>query len=48
MWERGNTVETVCLLSKLLVEHHIEVELKKVEMDLTVVESKEYVKDIRD
>ena len=33
-------VETVCLLSKLNVEHHIEVELNLDEMDLTAAESK--------
>ena len=33
-------VETVCLLSKLNVEHHIEVELKIDELDLTAAESK--------
>ena len=32
--------ETVCLLSKLNVEHHIEVELNLDEMDLTAAESK--------
>ncbi len=38
----GNSVhvETVCLLSKLNVEHHIEVELNLDEMDLTAAESK--------
>ncbi len=33
-------VETVCLLSKPNVEHHIEMELNLDEMDLTAVESK--------
>ena len=33
-------VETVCLLSKLNVNHHIEVELNLDEMDLTAAESK--------
>ena len=33
-------METVCLLSKLNVNHHIEVELNLYEMDLTAAESK--------
>lgn len=32
-------VETVCLLSKLNVEHHIEVEIQMDEMDSTSAES---------
>lgn len=39
-------VETVCLLSKLNVEHHIEVELKMDELDLTAVESKAKVPQV--
>ena len=34
-------VETVCLLSKLNVEHHIEVEINLDEMDLTAAESRD-------
>ncbi|MCM1416929.1 MAG: 23S rRNA (uracil(1939)-C(5))-methyltransferase RlmD, partial [bacterium] len=40
-------VETVCLLSKLNVEHHIEVELDLSEMDLTKAESKATYEEIR-
>ena len=42
------SVETVCLLSKLNVEHHIEVELKMDEMDLTAAESKATYEEIKD
>ncbi len=41
-------VETVCLLSKLNVEHHIEVELDLDEMDLTAAESKATYGEIKD
>ena len=41
-------VETVCLLSKLNVEHHIEVELNLDEMDLTAAESKATYEEIKD
>lgn len=40
MFRYANHVETVCLLSKLNVEHYIEVELDMDEMDLMVAESK--------
>ena len=40
-------METVCLLSKLNVEHHIEVELDMDEMDLTKTESKATYEEIR-
>ena len=40
-------VETVCLLSKLNVEHHIEVELNLDEMDLTAAESKATYEEIK-
>lgn len=40
-------VETVCLLSKLNVEHYIEVELDMDEMDLTKVESKATYEEIK-
>ncbi len=40
-------VETVCLLSKLNVEHHIEVELNLDEMDLTAAESKASYEEIK-
>lgn len=41
-------VETVCLLSKLDVEHHIEVELNLDEMDLTAAESKATYAEIKE
>ena len=47
LWEKGNTVETVCLLSKLNVEHHIEVELTMDELDLTAAESKATYEEIK-
>lgn len=40
-------VETVCLLSKLSVNHHIEVELNLDELDLTDVEKKATYKEIK-
>lgn len=42
-----NTVETVVLLSKLNVNHHIEVELKMDELDLTAAESKATYDEIK-
>ena len=39
--------ETVCLLSKLNVEHHIEVEINLDEMDLTAAESKATYEEIK-
>lgn len=40
-------METVCLLSKLNVEHYIEVELSLDEMDLTAAESKATYEEIK-
>lgn len=40
-------VETVCLLSKLNVKHHIEVELHMDELDLTAAESKATYEEIK-
>lgn len=40
-------VETVCLLSKLNVEHHIEVDVNLDEMDLTAAESKATYEEIK-
>ncbi len=40
-------IETVCLLSKLNVEHHIEVELEMDELDLTAAESKATYEEIK-
>ena len=47
LWEKGNTVETVCLLSKLKSKEHIEIEVKMDEMDLTSAESKATYEEIR-
>ena len=47
MFSQGVHVETVCLLSKLNVEHHIEVELKIDELDLTAAESKATYEEIK-
>jgi len=41
-------VETVCLLSKLKTDKHIEVEVKMDELDLTAAESKATYEEIRD
>ena len=40
-------VETVCLLSKLNVDRHIEVEINLDEMDLTAAESKATYEEIK-
>lgn len=48
LWEKGNTVETVCLLSKLHSDQHIEVELQMDELDLTAAESKATYEEIKD
>ncbi len=48
MFGQTGHVETVCLLSKLNVEHHIEVEMNLDEMDLTAVESKATYEEIRE
>lgn len=47
MLESGNTVETVCLLSKLKSTQHIEVEINLDEMDLTKAESKATYAEIK-
>lgn len=41
-------IETVCLLSKLHADHHIEVELQMDELDLTAAESKATYEEIKD
>lgn len=41
-------VETVCLLSKLHSDHHIEVELEMDKLDLTAAESKATYEEIKD
>ena len=48
LWESGNTVETVCLLSKLNAKQHIEVEIKMDELDLTAAESKATYDEIKE
>ena len=47
LWEKGNTVETVVLLSKLNTKQHIEVELNLDELDLTAAESKATYDEIK-
>ena len=47
MFPHSGHVETVCLLSKLNVEHHIEVEINLDEMDLTAAESKATYEEIK-
>lgn len=48
MFPGTGNVETVCLLSKLHSDHHIEVELKMDELDLTAAESKATYEEIKD
>ena len=48
LWEKGNTVETVCLLSKLQSKEHIEIEVKMDELDLTAAEKKATYEEIRE
>lgn len=45
--ETAARVETVCLLSKLNVKHHIEVEITMDELDLTAAESKATYDEIK-
>ena len=47
-WDNESTVETVCLLSKLNVDNHIEVEIKMDELDLTAAESKATYEEIKE
>ena len=47
LWDKGNTVETVCLLSKLQSKEHIEIEVKMDELDLTSAESKATYDEIK-
>ena len=46
-WDKENTVETVCLLSKLQTKQHIEVDLNLDEFDLTSAESKATYDEIK-
>ena len=48
MFPRTRHVETVCLLSKLNVKQHIEVELTMDEMDLTAAEKKASYEEIKE
>ena len=48
MFPRTGHVEAVILLSKLHSKHHIEVELKMDELDLTAAESKATYQEIKD
>jgi len=48
LWDKGNTVETVCLLSKLHeAKYHVNVRLDMDEMDLTAAESKATYEEIK-
>ena len=47
LFPRTKHVETVVLLSKLKVDHHIEIELKMDELDLTAAESKATYDEIK-
>jgi len=47
LFPRTAHVETVCLLSKLNVKHHIEVEITMDELDLTAAESKATYDEIK-
>ena len=47
MFPMGGHCETVVLLSKLKVDHHIEIELKMDELDLTAAESKATYDEIK-
>lgn len=48
LWDKGNTVEAVLLLTKLHVERHIEVDVSMDELDVTAAESKATYNEIRD
>ncbi len=48
MFGQGGNVETVCLLSKLHADQHIEVDLQMDELDLTAAESKATYEEIKD
>ena len=47
LFPRTRHVETVCLLSKLKTEHHIEIDLNLDELDLTAAESKATYDEIK-
>ena len=48
LWDKGNTVEAVLLLTKLHVERHIEVDVSMDELDVTAAESKATYNEIQD
>lgn len=48
LWDKGNTVETICLLSKLNAKQHIEINLDMDELDLTDAEKKATYQEIKD
>lgn len=48
LWDKGNTVETVVLLSKLNAKQHIEIDLSMDELDLTDAEKKATYQEIKD
>ena len=48
LWEKGNTVESIVLLSKFHTKQNIEVELEMSELDLTAAESKATYEEIKD
>lgn len=48
LWDKGNTVETVVLLSQQKADDYIEVELELDELDLTSAESKATYKEIQE
>ena len=48
MWESGNTVETVVLLSQRKADDYVEVELELDELDVTSAESKATYKEIQE
>ena len=48
LWEKGNTVETVCALSKLDIHQKITVDLKMDELDVTAAETKATYEEIRE
>ena len=47
LWEKGNTVESIVLLSKLHTKQNIEVELEMSELDVTAAESKATYAEIK-
>lgn len=48
LWDKGNTVETVCALSKLDIHQKITVDLKMDELDVTAAETKATYEEIRE